>query len=240
MPFPIGQVWFLHGLFIITLASPLYFMAWTKSRRALLAVMIAIVLFSSVQLFTDIDNLFFISHNNLYQPLIHSSFFIFGMIYFTQPTMPTVAPAAFFVCLSIALQQWLGLNPDYAFHIYAPDLYYVAGSASAIFLALFLKKYFLWAVQSNRVSEVILRFLHKHTFSIFLLHSFAIYLADTVLGLVNPQEKTIAYGIIKLSVVLTITCVMSPFFTIVSRKITEYLIGKQKQNYPLIPAHPTT
>ena len=51
MSFPLGQVWFLHTLFFIILASPLFFLLHAKTnRKVLFVIMCGIVMFSAVQL----------------------------------------------------------------------------------------------------------------------------------------------------------------------------------------------
>lgn len=224
MPFPVGQVWFLHTLFIITLISPLYFIIQKKNEIMLFMIMATLIFLSGVQLFIDIDNLFYFKHNNLYKPLVHSSFYIFGIIAFSSNRMRSLKFTTIFfvscIALSVILAQVLNLNIDYEFHTFAPDLYYVAGSFSAIFIALIFQKKFPLAIQSNFFIEYFFKFFHRHTFSIFLLHSFAIYLSETIGGLVNPQEKTITYGIVKLMVVLIITCLLVIPFSKLSAIIT--------------------
>ena len=194
-PFSIGQVWFLHTLFFVTLLSPIYFFG-----------------------------------NNLYKPIVHSSFYIFGIICFgTKRIRNLKFLIPFFIfCLvsSVCLVYLFNLNIDYGFHIFAPDIYYVLGSFAAIVAMLIFYEYFVKLIQYNVVIDKIFTFFHKNTFSIFLLHTFSIYLAEEIVGLANPSEKTITYGMIKLVVVLAITSILAIPFTQLSSTMTTLLMKK--------------
>ncbi len=74
----------------------------------------------------------------------------------------------------------------------------------------------------------IFSFLYKHTFSIYLLHSFGIFISEKIFGLVDPDQKTITYGLVKLVVVLIITCLLAVPYTKVSGTISAFLLSKNK------------
>ena len=231
-PFDVNQVWFLHTLFFIILLSPLYFHIRERSACALYILMLLFVALSGLQIFIDIDNLFFFFGNNLYKPLIHSSFYIFGIIYFSSSKIRNykILACLLFFCsaLCVVLVSQLDLNIDYSRHTFAPDLYYVAGSFATIFLFLIFQNQFLFVVQYSKLAENCFRFFYKHTFSIFLLHTFAMYLSETVGGLLNPPERTLLYGFVKFSVVLSITCILSVPFTKLSASIISVFLRKIK------------
>lgn len=69
-----------------------------------------------------------------------------------------------------------------------------------------------------------MKFFHKHTS--FLLHSFAIYLAETQFGLVEPQHKDVLYGISKFLFVLALSCLLAVPFTATSKRIGEALFSR--------------
>ncbi|MCP4747057.1 MAG: acyltransferase [Desulfobacteraceae bacterium] len=233
LSFQIGHVWFLHTLFFIALISPLYFFLYYKNEPFLIVILLFLLIVSGIQLFSDIDNYFYLMQHNLYKPLVHSSFYIFGIIYFGSNRFKNLKFLVNVFIIGIGLSVFfvysLNLNIDYAFHTFAPDLYYVAGSFSAIAVILILKKYIVLFIKSNSIIEKIIKFCHEHTFSIFLLHKFSIYLSETIGGLVNPQEKTIKYGIIKFAAVIIITCILAVPFSKLSKAITSFIF---KQGLP--------
>lgn len=216
MVFPVGQVWFLHTLLVITIISPLYFYLRKAFVNKLMILMCAIILFSSIQLFWDVEKYFYLLGNNLYKPLIHSSFFIFGMIYFAflrdnTKFLLIFSSILFVVSLSVVLL--FKLNIDYGFHTFAPDLYYVAGSYASILIFLYLKNQIVKAVRFNIQVVKVFNFIHRNTFSIFLLHSLMIYIIEKGLGFDVPEDKKILFGIAKFIVVLIGTCILSEPFT---------------------------
>lgn len=229
MPFPIGQIWFLHVLVIIILVSPLYFVLRKRNEHILVILMLALMLISGLQLFKDIDNLFLLMGNNFYQPIVSSSFFIFGIIWVSNQSIRNIKFLVFLfassLILSIFLVYLLKLNIDYAFHVYAPDLYFVSGSFSVISVFLLCKNFFVSAVKINRYVEKTFLFFNRHTFSIFLLHSIPLYLSEKLLGLIHPQNKIILYGVAKLLAVTIVTCIMAIPFTKLSAIIISNIIN---------------
>lgn len=230
MPFPLGQIWFIHTLFFIILLSPLFFMLHDKLNGVvLLAIMYGLLCFSGVQLFFDVDNYFQCILGNLYKPVIHSFFFIFGIFVFSKKWLRSkrnniLLSVVCFISIFL-LVYYFKLNIDLAYHTYAPDLYYVSVSILTILVIFLFRDVILVFMNQFSAARAVLLFFHKHTFSIFLLHSFAIFLSEKIGGLVDPPEKTIAYGLLKLSVVLIITCIMSVPFTKISNMLVNRAIN---------------
>ena len=227
MPFPLGQVWFLHTLLILNLVSPLIFWLYRRHPSFLIIFLSCSILASAAQIHFNIAPFLAIAGHNLFKPLVHILFFCFGFMVIDQPKLrsPYISFVIVTLCLfvSILLVALFNLNPNYAFHTYSPDLYYVTGSLGAVWLFLLLQPYILkiyelLPLMIHGVSD----FIFRNTFAIYLLHSFSIYFVEKVFGLVNPPQKTISYGIIKLMLVLLITLILSPMFTKVSS-----LMGKR-------------
>ncbi len=223
MPFPIGQVWFLNTLFFIIIVSPLYFKLNNNSKVLLTLLMVIFFGMSVVELFYDIKQYFTILDNNLYSPIIYSSFFILGVLYISslkfiknEILMVYMLVPLFF---SVFLVKLLELNVDYAFHFSPPDGYYMLGGFSAIFFFLLIKKIFVQIVNGISVLKIALDFFHRNTFSIFLIHTFSIYLYEITFDVIYPQEKTIFYGLIKFVTVLFITCFLAKPYSMLSNFI---------------------
>jgi len=232
MPFPVGQVWFLHTLFIITSISPIYFRIYNKSVHVIYALLFFIVCISVTPLFFNISKYVYIWGNNLYRPLIHSGFYVFGMLAFSSVSFNRKNILIFIlligILLSVATVYLLNLDIDYAFHTFYPDLYYVSGSFAAISLMLLSKNMLLYCVTKILILKSIFNFFYKHTFSIYLLHSFGIFISESVFGLVDPDKKTITYGLAKLIVVLLITCLLSIPYTKLSGRISAMFLPRAK------------
>ena len=214
--FSIGQVWFLHTLLVISLLSPAYFTLY-RYKPKLLAVLLALpIAVSAVQMHCNIDDFFLFAENNLFKPIVHSVFYVLGFVYFSSHALRKTSRLVEIcvVCLlaSVGVERLLSLNPDYEFHTFAPDLYYVAGCMAAIAGLLALQNGLLAVCKNSRFLGAALGFMHRYTFPVFLLHSFSIYLSEKVLGLVHPQSNYIVYGVVKFLIVLLLTCVLAiPF-----------------------------
>jgi peptidoglycan/LPS O-acetylase OafA/YrhL len=230
MPFPLGQVWFLNTLFFITLVSPILFIIKDKNKYVLPFIIGFILILSGTELFFKVNTHITFFNNNLYKPIIHSSFYMFGILYFTGEIYKKLNFIILFLIFtfitSILLVNFFNLNIDYAYHINKPDIYYVCGSFTAISFTLLIKNYFIRIVQYIKIIRFSLLFLHKHTFSFFLLHTFSIFLAEKIFGLDNPSEKTVFYGLTKLFIVIFLTCLFSIPFTRLSNWSVNFIREK--------------
>lgn len=218
MPFPLGQVWFLHTLLVLFLVSPVLFFLHQKHSVAFALLLCCSVIASATQLIQNIGPLFIVAGNDLFKPLVHGIFFCVGFLVLDSPKWRSryissaIIGAMFLLC--IVLVKTLGLNSDYAQHTIFPDLYYVSGSLGAIWLFLLLQSPTMRLYSAlPRVTHVCTGFLFYHTFSIYLLHTFSIYFVEGVFGLVNPPEKTLSSGIIKFTLVLASTLMLAPMLT---------------------------
>jgi peptidoglycan/LPS O-acetylase OafA/YrhL len=218
-PFNIGQVWFLHTLLLISLISPSIFSVIKyRKTRYLIFLILFLLSVSTIQLFYDIDNYFVVFGNNLYKPIIHTLFFTLGAWYFSGQydcEFKRETYLSFFlgmVLMCILLVHQFDLKIGYSYHTYAPDIYYVLGSLSAIVLIIYLKNFFMYLASLNRIIEYALKALYIYTMPIFLLHSFSIFICEDLLGLVHPDHDFVLYGIVKISLVICITLLLSyPF-----------------------------
>ena len=228
MPFPVGQVWFLHTFFFVIIASPVYFVLAEKNNVFLPLIIVIIIVISYTQLQYDLAKSLYFFGNNLYKPLVFSGFFVFGVIAFTSTRLRDSRFVVFLLFLSLALNAVIvvlfSLNIDLSFHVFSPDIYYVLISYSSILIAFLLKQKLVWFVQKNKVVEYSFMFFHKHTFSIFILHTFSIYLTETIGGLVDPQVKSVTYGLVKLLVVLIVTCILAVPCTAISNKLSTFVM----------------
>ncbi|MBU1752791.1 acyltransferase [bacterium] len=229
MPFPLGQVWFLHALIIICLVSPLLFWLYKRNLPVFIILLCCSVATSVIQMNYNIVPFFKIGVHNLFNPFIHVLFFCIGFMVIDMPRLrsPYISSAIVTLCFIaiIVFINILDINPDYAKHTSSSDLYYVVGSTGAIWLFLMLQQYIM---KLYKMLPLLIQhasnFLFRHTFAIYLLHSFAIFFVEKVFGLVNPQQKTISYGIIKLVLVLFVTLLLSPMFTRISSLVSNQIL----------------
>lgn len=231
--FGIGQVWFLHTLVIILLASPVLFELYQRHPRWLMALMVVPLALAATQTFRDVHADFYVLGNNFYKPVVHGLFFVGGFVYFTSPTArrkPVLAglgAAALLmsVCLVTLFDQDVNCSP----HTFSPDLYYVAVSVCAIVGVLLFQTWFLRLCDVIAPARVTLRFLHKYTFPIFLLHGFAIYVSEEVFGLVHPDGGHLVYAVTKCAIVILVTCVLAVPFGSASTWLVNMLVRRWSQ-----------
>ncbi len=229
MPFPVGQIWFLYVLLVISILSPFYFYAYERCCYALFSFGLVAILMAAVQHFFDLAGILTLWKFHFFKPLICSLFFISGFyLFFSSKSHKVLFLFGFFSLIaSIFLFLKFRFNPDLSYHAHPPDLYYVLISFFFIFLVYVLRPFFLKVISSVKLFVLILDFFYKHTFSIFLLHSFSIYFVERYLGLIS--EKDIFYGLKRLFFVLLITIILAVPFTRLSSFLRGIFLSRLKQ-----------
>lgn len=228
MPFPMVQVWFLHTLTVIMLISPLLFFAYERW-RGLLCLFVAIALgASTVQLGYDVAGWLDLRGHNLFRAMVYSILFIAGFVTFGSQSLRKPSSAWLVVLLAvvaeIALVFGFGVNPDYAYHMAEPDLYFLGGCVLSIGVLLIARHSIVRLSRQWSLSARLIRFLVKHTFSIYLLHTFAIFLVEEVFGFNAVKKMTLAQGAMKLMLVFAVLGVLSPLFTKVCNLVARFLM----------------
>jgi peptidoglycan/LPS O-acetylase OafA/YrhL len=223
MVFPLGQVWFLNTLLIITIFAPLYFYLLKRKSILLLVLLGTMVCASIMQHFIDLGHNLYLFGNNIFKPIVHSTFYILGAVCFSgrfviNKKFYIIASIFLFICEVVMIVFFIG-NSDYSFHTFAPDFYYLVGSLFAICFFMVFKNLWNAILKSSDYLKMGADFFYRHTFSIFLLHSFSIFLAEKYLGLVGHGSFSVKYGIIKLFVVLMLTSFMAVPFSYVSKRV---------------------
>ena len=187
MPFPLGQIWFLHSLVIILIFSPILFFLSERNSTVLPLVIILSLAIGVTQQITNFGkDLFFLNHN-MYQPLSNVGFFAFGAFFykyryiFTQKMLGSTLMA--FLLLSVASGLWFSDSMFMTRHTFAPDIFYISCNYSAILLFLVLQDQVTWLVEKIPGAHYFFLFMSKHSYSVFLLHSLVLYICHHFLGL---------------------------------------------------------
>lgn len=216
-PLPVGQVWFLHALVPIVIVAPFLFRLAERSYWLISAYLFLVVILSGVEIVFKGSSYLHILGHNLFQPLVHSFFFVIGFLFIKYSNKISsvwlYVVAGLCILQSFLIVAILGVKPGYSFHTYAPDYYYVLGCIATISIGWAVRSFIVRVISQWIFLEKVFAFIFTHTFSIFLLHSIAIYIAEQVFGLTDPSIGLIVYIACKLTVVLTITCVCSIPFT---------------------------
>jgi hypothetical protein len=222
-PFPINHLWFLVVFLNIIIVSPFYFSIYNKNKLILLIIMCVFFFFSFLETIYDIEKYFYLLTFNFYRSIFYSMFFISGFYCFlninkiTRKLLLTMAISS--IVLSVIAVHSLNLNISYNYHSFPPDMYFFFGSVFPIAVLLAFRSKVIIIVKSNALLDKYLIFLYRHTFSFFLLHTFAVYIVEKVLYLGLSPENKISYGIIRLFLVLTLTSFLAPVFSKLSLSI---------------------
>jgi peptidoglycan/LPS O-acetylase OafA/YrhL len=228
-PFPLGQVWFLRTLLVISLFSPVYFWFQKRDGRLSVVLMAFPIVMSAAQMGCDFQPWLCFGPHNLYLPLVHSFFYIFGAVYFSSEVFRSTSRLAALCLVSLFLSAGLACCPgqeiDFYQHTKFPDLYYVSGSLAAICVILMLEPVLLSLCARMSLVASILTFMHRYTFPVFLLHGLSICLCEEWFGLVHPQGNYVQYAILKSAMVLAMTCIMAVPFGFLANVLTQYCLN---------------
>jgi peptidoglycan/LPS O-acetylase OafA/YrhL len=229
MPFPLGQVWFLHALAIITVLLPWIMASLRRSTPIALLLLLPVLIVSYVQLFDRIDRSFYALGHNFYQALIAFAFVTFGATWFLDERIRrrSVVWTIFLVSVAVAVGSiiGLGLDIDLSKHAYAPNLYYLSMGYAAIALLLLAQPVIERLCSVFTRIDYWLQFFGRHSYSIFLLHTFFIWGSEQWLGLVDVGESPV-HAILKVTFVLSTTAVVAPYFTWLCDRIVPRVLAK--------------
>jgi len=232
MPYPLGHLWFIQTLMIISIfLAPLMFLLFIRNKLLIYFSFLAIFVLSFFSFTDPHSDIAFFSYwgINLYKPLTYSLFYIIGWLYLTDRKLFYSNRLLFLGILFFIFLVFLSLkiyhSPYFEGHIHPPDVYFIAGSILFILLLSRVQSFinFLFSFPVFKSFSI---FFFNHTYSIYLLHTFAIFLSETVFAFLLPSNKNLIYGIIKLNIVLIITCLLAVIFDQFSKKATKYVLNK--------------
>lgn len=225
MPFPIGQIWWLQALILLSIWAPVLFRINEIKPYLNIIVILFCLGLGTIQLISSEALRIVFLGFNLYYPFFYTLFYITGYIYVTR--IDDIKPYILFtigilsLIGAILLVRYLRLNINYAQHAFPPDIYYGFGSIFTICGMLLFKNLFYKLIKRVFILSFSLDFFFKHTFSIYLLHTLAIYICEEYMWFIFPKEKGMLLGLIKFPVVLLITSLFSIYFTKLSKYITK-------------------
>jgi len=211
MPFPLGQVWFLHDLFFIYLFSlPALFLG-SKYPAIFIFYLFFSLSLGTVQFFTPINVSFNILSHNLYSPLANIGFFTLGSLVFSNKHIFTKHRLFIAIIIVISLILLLSLYINFSdgldVHKLDPNIYYMLCSLLPIFLVLMYQKELVRFCESILIFQRFLLFMSKHSMSVYLSHSLVLFLIHKFLiGSIAGQPLLAALKIIS---VIFITCIIS-------------------------------
>ena len=228
-PFPLGQIWFLRALLVISILSIPVYVLCRDNLNYLLAPIVVSIVATYYQTYYDIYHYFYIGYFNLYQPMVHAGFFFLGSFYYAKKrdiglqtllilTFGSAAVSAFaFVDAGLALNM--------AGHSFAPNLYYIGVSFSVIFLTILSKPFIQNAFYRLKRFDWFVLLYGKHAYSVFIIHSGTIYFSKVVFGWTNAMNRpTIALA--KMFFVLIGSLFLAIPVTVITRMASKRLVAQ--------------
>ena len=224
MPFPLGQLWFLHTYVMLIFFSPMLFWVYSKKPLCFFLLGCASLTLSVIKVFFDLKCSVSLLRWDLYNLAFYGLFFMAGVGSFSsrKSSIRRTAVIVFVVALvARALLCTTQIPLDLTYSFINKDILYIVPSVMFISLVLLFKHGIYAAIKKAGIVEGFLLFFHKHTFSIYLLHSLSIYASELLLDKVAFTQKTFLYGIVKFLIVLFLVAVMAIPFTRLSQAVAK-------------------
>jgi peptidoglycan/LPS O-acetylase OafA/YrhL len=187
MPYPLGQIWYLRVLVFCTLISPIIFIAAKYNKYILLFPLLVAGVFAYIQTGYKFHKLFFYVGHNLLQEILYGAYFFIGAFVYNTSWRENklIIFILMVVCIaiSIAAIHFWGLDLNLSKYAYAPNLLYFPLGIVGILLVLLLVNQFEWCFLKVTYLAKMLDFCSKHSYGIYLNHSFFIVFYEYIFGL---------------------------------------------------------
>lgn len=229
-PYPLGQIWYLRVLLFCTLICPVFFLLTKHSRYTLLLPVIIGFALSATQTVIKVHSSFYFLGHNLFQEVVYGSFFFFGsFIFFTNwrnhfnVILVGTACSLFFAAFT---HQWTNGSYVLGDHAYAPNIFYFTLGLTGILLALLLSPTLEWLCSTSKLVDKLLEYCGKHSYGIYLNHSFFIIFTEHYFGLKSVMDQP-ELAALKIILVVSASLAAAYPITFVSRMITNLIFPKK-------------
>ena len=237
MPFPMGQIWFIHAIAIMVIISLPIFVSSRLSPWPLLVGTVLSVLLTLVHQIYEISRVFNVFGHNFYQAFSNVGYFMFGAFFYNMKGFFTgrrILGLSLLCFMSLIVNVVVfDVEMNMAHHTYAPDFYYISAGFLAIFLVLLLKPLIDKILGGVSVLDWFFLYLSRHAYSVFMLHSLVLFLVETQLGLVDVAENPLS-ALLKIVLVVSLSCLFAVPVTKASRYVTKLI---QNNVIKTLPAH---
>lgn len=233
IPHSLGQIWYLRVLIFCTLISPFVFLAAMRNKYYLL-LPVGVALFLAI-IQTELKfhrNFFYLGHN-LVQEIMYGGYFFMGSFVFRTDWRNKKGIISLLLLLSILTAIFflplVGGNLKLGSHSYAPNTYYFPLGAAGILIVLLFANVFERIFEHLKLFARMLDFCSKHSYGIYLNHSFFIVFYEHIFGLKAVMDSP-SLAFIKVSLVLCSSLLFAIPITYVSINILQLIrrLGKDK------------
>lgn len=187
MPYPLGQIWYLRVLIFCTLISPIFFWGARYSKYVLLLPVFVALVLAATQTGSKVHKLFFIAGHNLFQEIVYGAYFFIGAFTYgcNWREHKVINLLLILICLLVAIVVHVvwRLDSNLTHYAYAPNLFYFPLGVVGILTVLVLVEKFEWLFSSIPALSKLLDFCSRHSYGIYLNHSFFIVFYENIFGL---------------------------------------------------------
>ena len=229
MPYPLGQIWFLRVVVFSTLFSPFFFHLSARNRKALLVPVLLGALVAVLRGLGMVPSHVSIVGYNLFQCVVYGAFYFLGSYFYAVDWR--AAARQIWVAIGILLVvglagfQFSNGSTNLGDHSYIPDLFYFSLGTLGILLVLALASQFETLFRVAPPVAAMCDFAGKHSYGIYLLHTFFILFAEKKFGWVDVMgNPPLALAKIVFVVAMSMVCAMP--FTWATKQIRRQLRGR--------------
>lgn len=227
MPYPLGQIWYLRVLVFCALICPFFFLLAKINRYFLLIPVVIGFIFAGIQTEYKFHRNFFFFGHNFFQEIVYGAYFFIGS--FTYCTSwrnnKLLLSVVAILCLVIAYATliYISGSSNLSHHAFAPNLFYFPLGIVGIILVLIFVSQIEWVFFKFNMIARLLDFCSKHSYGIYLNHSFFIIFYENIFGLKNVISNP-GMAVLKVSLVLASSLLFAVPITYISKRLYRYII----------------
>ncbi len=233
--FPIGQIWFIHVLALITILSVPVYMASRNNRSILVVFSVAGIALAFISQFFPIassvravvETVMPRQGGQVWTAIVLISVYFLGAVHYEYCSKlkgkSLVLISLTFAAVAFANNILLGRDYDYVRHFHNKTFFYIALSLSAIYLVLWMKPVVISICDRFKILDWILTHASKNSYGLFLLHTLVLFYVESIFGWEDLSGNQ-ALAIVRLILVIVITMAIVKPFTLISNKMAKYLL----------------
>ena len=229
---PIGQIWFINALLIISLFSSVAFPVFHQRPLCLPVFiggsLIAIIASGHFELrdrfVEDLSSVFGIYSSQMWAIVNLSVFYFLGAFYYSAEisdlrgaTLISTMLAGIMIVVMIVVWH---VEADFQSHAIKRSPFYVCVSLFALFAVLAMKPLYFLLKDYIRPIRWILSYSSKHSYAIFLWHTVVLFAVEKTLNMENLSDN-LGLAIVRLVLVSAITLAIAPLFTRCTKQLIE-------------------
>ncbi|WOJ98266.1 acyltransferase [Congregibacter brevis] len=229
---PIGQIWFINALFIMSAISILIFPLFRRFKHATIGTVSTLFAINLVGDFLPVRETFIAST----EPVLGGyatqawviatliTFYFFGALFYSFgiSDMHIKKMLSLIAVSGIAVIIVYPESPFFPPHVEIKSAYFVFVSLLATLSVLALKPAYFALTRRVNIVERLFLYASKHSYAIFLLHTVVLYYIESAFNWHDLSQNT-GLAIARLLLVSAITLLLAPLFTSLTNQIVKGL-----------------